>query len=89
MAKNTPNTSAGKQLTDAEKAEAAKLAEQLATEEKAKAGDAAAAGSKSSALGPMARQEIRYRKKTYAPGEHLPADIEDEALIDLRRLGAI
>ncbi|MDG3575981.1 hypothetical protein P7F60_06270 [Rhizobium sp. YJ-22] len=39
--------------------------------------------------GPRARQEIRYRGKTYAPGEYLPADIDDTTLDELDDYDAI
>lgn len=72
-------------------------ARQTADEEKAKAEAAANAeearlADEAKALlrrGPIARQEIRFRKKTYAPGEELPGDIEDDVVSSLKRLGAI
>ncbi len=39
--------------------------------------------------GPRARQEIRYRGKTYAPGEYLPADIDGKTLDELDDYDAI
>lgn len=39
--------------------------------------------------GPRARQEIRYRGKTYAPGEYLPADIDAKTLDELDDYDAI
>lgn len=43
----------------------------------------------SSATGPIAQQEIRYRGRTYAPGERLPTDIDDKTLDLLDDLDAI
>lgn len=39
--------------------------------------------------GPRARQEIRYRGKTYGPGEYLPADIDEKTFDELDDIDAI
>lgn len=41
------------------------------------------------AFGPRAKQEIRYGGKTYAPGERLPADVDEDTLDELDELDAI
>ncbi|MCT7668190.1 hypothetical protein, partial [Shinella kummerowiae] len=40
-------------------------------------------------FGPRAKQEIRYGGKTYAPGERLPADVDDTTLDELDEIDAI
>jgi len=74
-----------KVAADAKAAEDAKAAAE--TEAKAKA--EAAAELKAAKRGPRALQEIRYRGKTYGPGEYLPGDIDDNDEDDLKDIGAI
>lgn len=39
--------------------------------------------------GPRALQEVRYRGRTYSPGEHLPHDIDPKIEDELDEIGAI
>lgn len=40
-------------------------------------------------LGPRVLQEVRYRGRTYSPGEHLPHDIDPKIEDELDEIGAI
>ncbi|MFT4162853.1 hypothetical protein [Shinella sp.] len=62
-------------------------AEKAAAAERANAEAAARAAAE--LKGPKALQEIRYSGKTYAPGENLPADIDEEILDQLDEMDAI
>lgn len=53
------------------------------------AADAAALQARQPSFGPRAKQEIRYRGKTYGPGDRLPADIDEKTFDELDELGAI
>lgn len=44
---------------------------------------------KSKPSGPPCKMEVRYQGKTYAPGENLPGDLDDETLTELEALDAI
>lgn len=70
-----------------EKAAAAKKAEDEAAE--LAAAEAAAQKARLPTFGPRAKQEIRYGGKTYAPGERLPADVDEDTLDELDELDAI
>ena len=84
-----------------EKAKAEAAAAKAAADEKAAADAKAAEEAKAAAeanaqaetkayrRGPRALQEIRYRGRTFAPGEYLPGDIDEDDEDELEDLGAI
>lgn len=71
--------------------DAMKATEKVKAEAEAarKAQEEADAKARQPAFGPRAKQEIRYRGKTYAPGERLPADVDEDTLDDLDDADAI
>ncbi|MCT7668181.1 hypothetical protein [Shinella kummerowiae] len=81
----------GLKTAAAAKAEAEAEAARHAQEEAdAKAAaEAAALQARLPSFGPRAKQEIRYGGKTYAPGERLPADVDDKTLAELDGIDAI
>lgn len=86
-------TETDEQKAARETAEAAKAAEdkQAADQGRAKSGKKgkAALGDDDEDAGPICKEEVRYKKRTYAIGEALPSDVPDDVLGRLKQLGHI
>ncbi|PRA87927.1 hypothetical protein CQ054_05880 [Ochrobactrum sp. MYb29] len=59
------------------------------TEAAAKLAQDLALANQGAEAGPAARCEIRLNGKTYAPGDHLPADLDFDLEEELEEIGAI